>query len=394
MTIFKTILHVLKKNLGTLSIGLVVSIGISFLYAESLDSSTEISLSTSTVAIFNEDQGAISKDLESYLADTVQVEELEKKQEAIDDALYFKQVDYVLTIPNGFSEAVQNGETPKMDVQVAPGTYSKALLDSTINHYLNTFTRYQQTIPDASTEELLSLTNDNLEVEGTVSLDEGYSENVYLDASAAVFSLLAYGLFSTVFSGTAYSYIAFNKPEIRKRNLCSPISSRRLSRNITLSTLGYSILMLLFFLAYTLIYTKSSLNEHTLLFVANACVFFLTIVTFSAMICSLLKNPIVITGINNTYILGTCFICGIFIPRDFLPEAVVKVSMVTPTYWFTNFNQLIAETTEFNDAFYQEMLLHFGVMIAFCLAFIVINWIRQRETGGLRKTAAKVSFTR
>lgn len=384
MTIFNTILLILKKNKFSLALGLLISVGVSSLYSSSLNQSTEINLVKAQVVIFNEDSGAVSDGLEDYLKTATTVIKIENTQKAKDDALYFEQTDYILTIPENFGEDVQAGKTPKVDVQVRPDSYSKTLIDSAINHYLNTFTAYQKNMPDKNLQEQLTYTKENLAVKGTVSLDKDYAAQVHREATGGVFDLLSYGLFSSVFMGIACIYLAFNRPEIRKRNLCSPISQRELTRKVFFSSLVYSVLAFAVFILYTLIYTKSTWNGHTLLFLVNASAFFLTIITFSLMVASLAKNELIINAVSNTVILGSCFISGVFVPSEYLPDIVVKFSMLTPTYWFTHLNQLIAKATTFDTAFYHEVFFHLAILLCFCLVFLVINRIRQMESGGLK----------
>lgn len=383
MTIFKTIALILKKNKTSLSVGLIISVALSFLYAGTLNQNNNISLDSTSIAIFDKDSSDISKGLTDYLNTTAKVETLENTQKAKDDALYFEQVDYILTIPKNFSEELLKGKTPKLDVQVRPGSYSKTLVDGAVNHYLNTFSAYQRIFPDKELKEQLAYTEKNLSVQGKVSTDSEYAVRAHRKATAGVFDLLSYGLFASTFLGIACIYLAFNRQEIRQRNLCSPISQKGLTRKIFVSSLLYSSFVLLVFLVYNLIYTRSSFNGYTLLFVANTLMFFLSIITFSLMITSLSSNNMVTSVVNNTFILGSCFISGVFVPSRYLPDIVIKASMLTPTYWFTDMNWRIAEAVVFDQAFYQELLFHFIMLLCFSIAFLVINRIRQTDFGQL-----------
>ncbi|MDH6365538.1 ABC-2 type transport system permease protein [Enterococcus sp. PF1-24] len=391
MTIYKTIAAILKKNFKMLLIGVAISIGISFLYAGQLEKSDEISLRNINVAIFDEDQQTISKDLNQYLGQHMQIEKIKNTTAAKDDALYFQSVEAVLTIPKGFSQALCEGQTPKIDIQTRPGSYSQALITATTENYLNTFAAYQKNLPAAETQELLALVAKTLNVQGKISTNQNNQDLAYRKATANVFNLLAYGLFISVFSGMAYVYLTFNKQELRKRNLCSPISPQKLTQKIFSATMIYSTFLLICFTAYFLMYTKSSWNAYTLFTLINVAVFFLVMVSLSLMVVNLSKNTLITSVFNNTYILGSCFICGIFVPTSFLPDAIVKFSMLTPTYWFTHLNMFIAETGQFDQAFYKEFLFHIVIMFCFIAAFLLITRIQQKEQGGLKSKSLRLS---
>lgn len=371
-------------------LGLIISIGVSFLYAGSLNKNDEINLKNSSIAIFDRNNEDVSAALKEYLASEMNIVSVSNTQKAIDDALYFEEADYILIIPESFSADLVAGKTLKLNVQVRPNSYSKTLIDASINHFLNTFKTYQQTMPELSTAELLDHTKENLAVKGEVALDDTYAEQVHREATAGVFDLLSYGMFTAVFSGIACIYLAFNRKEIRARNLCSPKSQKQLTMQIFLGGVVYCLAVFAVFIGYNLIYTRSGLNGYTGFFLLNALLFFLVMITFSLMICSLAKNPLIISIVNNTFILGSCFISGVFVPSEYLPDIVIKFSMLTPTYWFTATNRLIADASRMDSAFYQSLGFSFVILLCFSIAFLVINRVRQIETGGLKKSKRAV----
>lgn len=116
-------------------------------------------------------------------------------------------------------------------------------------------------------------------------------------------------------------------------------------------------------------------------FILNTLVFFIAIISFSVLITSILKNEDAIAGINNIFIMGSCFVGGVFVPSEFLPDVVNKIAAFTPTYWFAQNNELIGRTVDFDQVFLDTFLFQSAVLLAFAAAFWVIHVITMREKG-------------
>ncbi|MCB5952804.1 ABC transporter permease [Enterococcus sp. BWT-B8] len=377
MTIYNAILQILKKNKGSLLLGVIITFAVTFLYSSS--SSADVSnLETAAAAIIDEDNSELSKALASYIEQHADVMKLENNQKSKDDALYFRQTDYILTIKKGFASKLSAGKIPMMEVQTRPDSFSKSLMDTYINNYLNTYLDFQKAA-DMETSELIKTTNKSLISNGKVVLNANHAKKQNRLVTARVFNLLAYGLFTSIFSGYAVINLAFNRPEIKRRNNCSPISKQKLSRRISIGMLGYSVAITLAFIIYMLIFTRSGFNAYTGYTLLNTAVFFIVMVSFSTFITSFIHNNEAIGGINNVFIMGSCFLGGIFVPASIMPVFVLKIGSFTPTYWFARTNELIAESAQLNADFQKDFLFNLMILLCFAAAFFILNLAALRE---------------
>ncbi|MCB5953805.1 ABC transporter permease [Enterococcus sp. CWB-B31] len=377
MTIYNAILQILKKNKGSLLLGVIITFAVTFLYSSS--SSADVSnLETAAAAIIDEDNSELSKALASYIEQRADVMKLENNQKSKDDALYFRQTDYILTIKKGFASKLSAGKIPMMEVQTRPDSFSKSLMDTYINNYLNTYLDFQKAA-DMETSELIKTTNKSLISNGKVVLNANHAKKQNRLVTARVFNLLAYGLFTSIFSGYAVINLAFNRPEIKHRNNCSPISKQKLSRRISIGMLGYSVTITLAFIIYMLIFTRSGFNAYTGYTLLNTAVFFIVMVSFSTFITSFIHNNEAIGGINNVFIMGSCFSGGIFVPASIMPAFVLKIGSFTPTYWFARTNELIAESAQLNADFQKDVLFNLMILLCFATAFFILNLAVLRE---------------
>lgn len=381
MTIYKTVMKIVRTNRGNLIIGIVITLVITFFYAQST-TSINSSLEGTNIAIISEDDAAISQELTSYLGKQQTIVSLDDtSQKGIDDALYFNQVSYILFIPADFSEKLFAGELPQLDIQARPDAFSKSLVTQQINHFLNTFLRYHSLLQDET--QALAATKETLAVSGEVIVDKGFSERANQAVKGMMFNVLAYGLFMSIFSGYAVVNLAFNQEQIKKRNRYSPVSKRKINRSISFSLFGYSSFLTLLFLLFLIVYTQSGWTSATGYFVLNVLMFFLPILTFSSCATTLVTNSEAISGISNVFILGSCFLGGVFMPAEFLPEIVTKIAAFTPTYWFVQNNTLIGSTMNFDASFQQEFGFNCLILLAFAAAFLVVQLILGKERGWL-----------
>ena len=73
-------------------------------------------------------------------------------------------------------------------------------------------------------------------------------------------------------------------------------------------------------------------TTHGLMYLINSFVFTICAITIAFLIGTLINNKNAINGIVNVVALGSCFLCGAFVPMDWLPDAVLKIAHVLPSY--------------------------------------------------------------
>lgn len=381
MTIYKAIMRLLKANKGTLLIGIAITMFITLAQSGQIRDE-QTTLQTAKIVILSNDDSPLTAALSTYLKEKQRVVTLDDtSQKTLDDALYFGQTDYILTIPESFTRALTAGKKTQLTIQTKPGTYTKTLVNTTINQFLNTFLLYQKAQPHLSQPEVLQQTTQTLRQQATVKLDHTYTQKVNQSIAGRFINLLAYGLFSTIFSAYGLVNLAFNRPEIKMRNSCSPVSRRRFSRKIAIATISYALLAAIGFSGFIMYVSKLANPQIIGLFSLSILAFFLTMITFSTLVTSLVKSSETISGVNNVFILGSCFVSGVFVPSEFLPDIVNKIAAFTPTYWFVRSNMLIGETITYDTKFFEALGLNLFVLLAFSAVFMVLHFMNMREKG-------------
>lgn len=77
--------------------------------------------------------------------------------------------------------------------------------------------------------------------------------------------------------------------------------------------------------------------------------------------------------------LGSSFLCGAFVPAQFLPDSVLTVAHVLPSYWYIQTNEFL-ETLETVDCVsIRPALVNMGVLLGFALVFILVADVVSRR---------------
>ena len=105
----------------------------------------------------------------------------------------------------------------------------------------------------------------------------------------------------------------------------------------------------------------------------NALVFAFCSLTIAIMISSLTNNKEAVSGIVNVVSLGQAFLCGAFVPTQWLPKNVLTLAHILPTYWYIQTNELLKKLEIINLKEIKPILLNMLILILFSILFIIIN---------------------
>lgn len=172
MNIYKTVFKILRSNRGPLLLGLAITAFIIFAQSGVISKDDQAESRKASIAVLSEDDSLIAHELIEYLdKEQTLVTLSDTSEKGLDDSLYFEEVSYILTIPASFGKDLSQGQHPELLARTRPATFSKVLVDSTINQFLNTYLLFQRNQPDASQETILQQTRENLQTKKNYQLD-------------------------------------------------------------------------------------------------------------------------------------------------------------------------------------------------------------------------------
>lgn len=382
MTIFKTFLKVLNKYKATIILYTVILIGFAGFNMQTSDNSTNFVASKPDILIINQDEEkGITQNLIEYIKENSEMIDVQETEEAINDALFYREVNYIIYIPENYREDFLNGENPKIEIK-STGDYQAAFAEMMLERYIKVANIYQNNME--SEEDLISKINETLskqtEVEITSKLDTDNLSRATFYYNFANYSILAGSVY--VICLMLYS---FKSEKIRKRTIVSSMNYKEHNRKLLLSNSLFAIVLWLFYVALSfLLMGDIMFTTHGLIYIANLFVFSICAVTIAFLIGNLVNNKNAINGIVNVVALGTSFLCGAFVPMQYLPDSVLKIAHILPSYYYISSNEMLAEIEVINFETMKPILTNMGIILIFAIGFIVLTNIisrRKRKIG-------------
>ena len=102
--------------------------------------------------------------------------------------------------------------------------------------------------------------------------------------------------------------------------------------------------------------------------------------TIGFFIGNITQNKNAIGGIVNLVALGSSFLCGCFVPFEYMPDYVVKLAHIFPTYYFVSNNELIRNMEIFDFINVKQLGINIFIIIVYSLIFVVLtNFISKKK---------------
>ncbi len=381
MPVFNAYLKIIRKNapLLIMYLGIVAGLAIMMTLLNAQNPQTGFVGAKVRTAIFNDDAAhgsVLVAGLEDYLSQTAERVELVDDPDQIRDALFFGDVSYVLRVPDGFSDLLaqdQDNAAAKIERQAAPDSTTSLYMDMLVNKYLNTVRLFKAGLPEASDEEIVRLVLENLAVSTPVELTAQKTFRGSYENMIYYFNYLAYALLSILILGVSTCMITFNSLDLKRRNLCSPVSLRSQNLQILAGNLTFSVgSWLVMILISLILYRGAMLTWSGFWLALNAFAFMLVGLCLSFLIGYALKSRNAQAAVANVLTLGMSFISGVFVPQAFLGRSVLAIARFTPVYWFVRANVAIGVLDTFNWAHLGDIRLAILVQLGFAGVFLAV----------------------
>lgn len=371
MTVFKTFWKIVNKYKGTIILYTVMLISFGGINLASNDTTTTFTSTLPNIAIVNNDQNSVlTNNLISYLSENSKVVDIENDEEKINDALFYRDVSYVVYIPKNYTNDVLKGMNPTIDIK-STNDYTSSLEEMMLTDYLNLQNTYLKLTTDQT--KLTNYINDTLKDKSEVVLTSKVDTKSFSKVSR-YFNFASYSILAVVIFIITLVLTSFKEKTVNKRIVVSSMNYKKHSGLIFKSSLLYALIVwVLFSLLAIILLGKSLLNIRGLLLFLNTLIFTLQALTFALLISSLVNNKDAIGGIVNVVALGSAFLCGAFIPSIYLPEKVVSISHIFPAYYYNNSNDLVTSLEVINLTTLKPFITNIVMMLVFMLVFIVLN---------------------
>lgn len=371
MTVFNTFWKVINKYKGTIILFTVMLVTFGGINTTSNNSTVDFTNSKPDIIIVNNSgNNDLTKNLISYLEKNTNVKDVKNTEEARNDALFYREVNYIIYIPKDYQKDVLSGKTPEIDIKTV-GDYTSSLAEMLLTRYLKIQSIYAKNI--STEQELITVINKNIsktsEVTITSKVDRAKTSRV-----SRYFNFASYSAMFIIIFVICMVLSSFHTKTIKKRTIISSMNYKTHNKYLLRASFIYSIIVwLLFMLLGTILFSNTILSLRGLVYALNLFIFIFTSLTLALLLSTLIDNKDAVNGIVNVISLGSAFLCGAFIPTEWLPETVIKISRIFPTYWYVNSNDLLASLQTINMTSLNQVIINMIVMLVFALIFIIIN---------------------
>lgn len=386
MQVFKTFFKMLYHYRGTVILYLCIFLGVSLAMssANSVDSRKEFENTGISFGLVDEEQAAFGEAVREYFGGEHEIKELAYDEEKIKEALYWKEISYVLVIPKGFTESLLSGQKEKIQLKrmKVPGAYESDYFEAELDMYLSKLTGFLEAgynLEEAA-EELNQLKKEDTKVRmaSFVNADQH-------DFITEFFVYVPYLFITLGMTGAGLILFCFNRPGVKERTECgaAPIKARLLS--LTLAVLVFGLMEFALVFAIAGIASKGAIFTDVRLpyFMANIGVMLLFGLSLAILTGTISSNLQTVTGLTNVLSLALCFLGGTFVPVQFFTGGVERVARFTPVYWYTVNNAAIGAISETSEGIFTDFLPQLGVvggyaLVVFAAAVVCIYHKRRR----------------
>lgn len=377
MTVFKTFLKVLKSCKGTVILYSAILIFFAVFNMQAGDNSMNFVAEKPDLLIINHDEKeGITASLVHYLEENNNIVSIKGNEDAIKDALFYRDVNYVITIPENFRNDFLEHKNPTIEVQ-STGDYLASLSEMYLERYLKFANIYNDTF--SSEKEIIQNLDQTFENKTNVQVMSKLDTD-HLGEVASYYNFANYSILAGCVFVICMILFSFQKETIRKRTIISSMNYKKYNRQLLLSNGLFACFLWAFYVLVSFVLFGSSIfTTHIIFYMLNSFIFTLCALSIAFLIGTLVHNREAINGIVNVIALGTSFLCGAFVPTEYLPDSVLNIAHVLPSYWYINTNERLKTMEVFNFESLKPIFINMGVIVLFIILFIVlINFISSR----------------
>lgn len=389
MIVFKTFWRIMKRYWW-----------IVFIYVAILTSLSVINLKTAPVTDFVDTKPEITivsqdpsdlatkpftKNFLNYLSKNTKIIDL--KESETTDALFYQKISMILYLPEDLESKIISGQKITLDYRTSEN-YTAELSKNLIKRYFElqrteileskNSSKEQSNILSKDSEKIISSLNQRLDQSPTVRLASKNATN--LSKIAAFFNFASYTIMAIILYVTCFINASFNKSSVKKRTMASSLHLKKYNFSLLLanSIFAFSVFVLLttlsFFVLGDIVLTPFFIFE-----ILNILLYTLAALTIAELVSTFNLSRDAVSGVVNLLSLAPAFLSGAFVPTYFLPNFVLTIAHIFPTYWFIDTNNKITTLTEFNFSSFLTILPNLLVLVLFSIIFIVANLVLSKK---------------
>ncbi|HEX2926670.1 MAG TPA: ABC transporter permease [Ruminiclostridium sp.] len=385
MKVFNTCFKIVKKQAPQLSIYIVIFLALAILFSAtgSTNKIGDFVQSKTRVGIINHDEDSVLiNGLKDYLGRYSEFVTVPDDTEKIQDALFYRDMEYLITIPKGFTNDFLNGRDVTIGKTEVAGSTSGIYTGILVNKYLSTARLYINSSAKTDQKVLIRDIAKDLQYDTKVDMKKTSSGDSNNNPVRFYYNYLSYILICILLYGVSSIMMVFNDTNIKRRNLCAPIKNISINLQILFGNLAFSVFCWgLITVCGFILYRGKMATVGSAYMILNSFVFMITALSISFFVGLMIKGRNAQAAAANILSLGLSFISGAFVPQELLSKGVLAIANFTPTYWYIKANNAIEGLTKFSlnnlMPIFRYMLIELGFAVAIVSVALVISKRKQ-----------------
>lgn len=271
MTVFKTFWKILNKNKLTVIIYTVMLLIFGASNMQTSEKSMNFVASKPDVLIINYDEEkGITKDLIKYITDNSNIINIDNNEEKINDALFYRDINYCIYIPENYSKDFMDGKNPEIEIK-STGMAQASFEEMILSRYIKVANIYQKNITDE--DELVKKINETLSKEAEVKITSKLDTNT-ISKATFYYNFASYSILACLLLVISLILSSFNEEKIRKRIIISDTSYKKHNRILLLSNCCYSLILWLLYVIISFVLLGDVMTTNTRNYIYNKFTYF------------------------------------------------------------------------------------------------------------------------
>lgn len=353
--------------------------------------------SVTDVAVVNRDGSDLSEGLSQFIGEHSHIIEIEDTRKGIQDAAAQDYADYILIIPENFGEAfeeaIESGtDAPTLETVTSYESISAHLMNQLVDEYLNTCKTYLSSGTATTQNEAIRFAEADMNNESALEVLQKTDTAPVSRQWVMYMMFSAYTIMLSIIVCVGVVMSAFNRTDIRRRDLLSPLSSVSMNLQIALAALVITLICWIWVCVLGLIVFSGSLSGVDPAIIATVCLSLLAYCTVPLSIGFFLglvtTSELMVNAIGNITSLAFSFLGGIWITVDLMSDTVLTIAHFIPTFYFGDAVSKATNLSVVNFETLTPILQNIGIILLFAAAIFVIALVAGRlrmqssEAGG------------
>ena len=377
MIVFNTFWKVIKKYKATVILytAMLVIFGSTNMQANN-KAMTFTNTKPDILIVNNDKDGILTKNLVDYLKKNTNIVKIKDSEEARDDALFYRDVSYIIYIPTSYSKNVLNGINNTLDIK-STNDYNASLAEMILKKYIEVENVYASIYRDEA--KIINAINKNLETNSNVEITSKLNTTT-MEKTARFYNFASYCIMAVTIYIVCLVLSSFHNEMVNKRIVVSSMNYKKHNRLILGASFAYALIVWILYIVLGIILLGDVMfTIRGLIYVLNTLIFTFVALTLALLISTITNNKNAISGIVNVVALAQAFLCGAFIPTQWLPNSVLTIAHVLPAYWYINTNDILKELETISSTTLKPMIINSIILILFSLIFIILNNIISKK---------------